>query len=152
MNTNVLYGRALHEISTLGRVSDETAQLIAQHVTSDDYQRDVLQEELDRATAEDADPADADPARIRNLRRQLRQHQADTAPPASPEPAAAGDPAGDGDDPGTKVPGGTVNDVLDWVDDDPDRARLALDAEQDRPSPRSTLVDQLEDIIDDEER
>lgn len=51
-------------------------------------------------------------------------------PPSPPEPAAAGD----------QVPDGGAKEVMVWVDDDPQRARLALDAEQAREKPRSTLV------------
>lgn len=38
---------------------------------------------------------------------------------------------------------GTVEDIKAWVGDDPDRARIALDAEDTRDKPRSTLVDSL---------
>lgn len=50
---------------------------------------------------------------------------------------SAAPPAGS---PPADVPDGTAKDVLDWVGDDPDRARQALDAEQGREKPRSTLV------------
>lgn len=43
------------------------------------------------------------------------------------------------------VPTGTVQDVLDWVGDDPARAQEALDAEQ-AGQQRSTLIAQLESI------
>jgi hypothetical protein len=43
------------------------------------------------------------------------------------------------------VPTGTVQDVLDWVGDDPERAQEALVAERDGQN-RSTLVSQLESI------
>jgi len=42
------------------------------------------------------------------------------------------------------VPGGTVQDVLDWVGIDPDRARAALIKEQESGDPRSSLVTKLE--------
>jgi hypothetical protein len=44
-------------------------------------------------------------------------------------------------------PDGTVDDVLGWVDGDPARARAALDAEQAREKPRSTLVTDLEGVL-----
>jgi len=43
------------------------------------------------------------------------------------------------------VPEGTVQDVLDWVGDDPERAQEALDAEQ-AGAGRSTLIAKLEAI------
>lgn len=46
-----------------------------------------------------------------------------------------------------EVPEGTVNDVLDWVGDDPDRAQEALDAERSGQN-RTTLVSQLEAIAE----
>ena len=50
----------------------------------------------------------------------------------------------------SEVPQGTVQDVLDWVGDDPDRARQALDAEQSGQQ-RTTLTSKLEDIADQQE-
>lgn len=41
----------------------------------------------------------------------------------------------------------TVKAILDWVDEDADRALLALEQEEASSNPRSTLVDRLEDII-----
>ena len=41
---------------------------------------------------------------------------------------------------------GKVAEVLAAVGDDPERARLALEAEQASPSPRTTLVDRLSTI------
>jgi len=81
-------------------------------------------------------------------------------PPAGPPAEAAVDPApGPGHDsipdPGSgqagdvdvdgdlAVPAGTVAEVLAWVGGDPARAARALDVERARPSPRSSLVDQL---------
>jgi hypothetical protein len=49
-------------------------------------------------------------------------------------------------DAASEVPSGTSNDVLTWVGDDPDRASAALDAENQRDAPRSTLISQLEAI------
>jgi len=41
----------------------------------------------------------------------------------------------------------TVQDVLEWVGDDKDRAQQAWDAEVERDKPRSTLVKALESIL-----
>lgn len=59
-------------------------------------------------------------------------------PVEEPEPET--DPVGEKSD---GVPDGNVGEILDWVDDDPDRARRALDAERAREHPRSTLIKQL---------
>lgn len=48
------------------------------------------------------------------------------------------------------VPQGTIAEVLDWVDEDPDRAEHALAAEFQGQN-RSTLINQLEAIIDKED-
>lgn len=56
------------------------------------------------------------------------------------EAAVEAPPAGD-------VPDGSISDVLDWVGDDPARARAALDAEQAKgDKARSTLVAKLETL------
>lgn len=60
------------------------------------------------------------------------------------EPAA---PPADPVDPDA-VPDGTIAAVLDWVGDDPAKAARALEAEQGRPAPRSTLVDALQKLVD----
>jgi len=41
---------------------------------------------------------------------------------------------------------GTAADVLAWVGEDPERAAVALEAEQAKEKPRSTLVKQLEKL------
>jgi hypothetical protein len=60
-------------------------------------------------------------------------------------PRAPGDHAGQGESSGTEgeVPDGTVDEVKEWVGDDPDRAQQALDAENAKASPRSSLVAHL---------
>jgi hypothetical protein len=45
------------------------------------------------------------------------------------------------------VPDGTAKEVLEWVGDDSDRAVAALDAEEARDQPRSTLVTALEKVV-----
>ena len=46
-----------------------------------------------------------------------------------------------------EVPTGTISEVKAWVGDDKDRARLALDAENDKDDPRVTFVEYLEDML-----
>lgn len=46
------------------------------------------------------------------------------------------------------VPSGSVADVLEWVGDDLERAQQALDAEQERDTPRRTLVEPLTEMLD----
>lgn len=48
--------------------------------------------------------------------------------------------------PDDAVPDGSASVVLEWVDEDPDRARLALDVEADRDRPRKALSEQLDAI------
>lgn len=45
------------------------------------------------------------------------------------------------------VPDGTAEQVLEWVDDDPQRAMLALAAEQARAKPRAGLTAALEKVM-----
>ena len=45
------------------------------------------------------------------------------------------------------VPDGTIAEVMEWVGDDPVRAQQALDVENAAETPRSTLISQLEAII-----
>lgn len=52
-----------------------------------------------------------------------------------------------GNDVVSAVPDGTVPDVLAWVGDNSARARLAMESEQSKPSPRTSLVLQLADKI-----
>jgi hypothetical protein len=47
---------------------------------------------------------------------------------------------------GEEPPEGTVDEVLEWVGGDPEKAQRALDAENESDSPRSTLVTQLEGL------
>jgi hypothetical protein len=63
----------------------------------------------------------------------------------SPVVELSAEPAVDVD--GDGVPDGTAAQVLAWVDSDPDRAALALAAEQHRQPPRSTVVAALEKLI-----
>jgi hypothetical protein len=51
-------------------------------------------------------------------------------------------------DPDAYPADGSVGDVADWVGNDVDRARIALEAENARPrGPRSTAVEHLEGIL-----
>lgn len=55
---------------------------------------------------------------------------------------------------GQRVPEGTVEEVKAWVKKNPDRARKALERENESDSPRSTLTSYLESVLaksDDEE-
>lgn len=45
------------------------------------------------------------------------------------------------------VPKGSSKEVLAWVGDDPERALLALEAEQAEDKPRKGLVSDLEDLV-----
>lgn len=42
-----------------------------------------------------------------------------------------------------RIPDGTIEEIVDWVGDDPQRAFLALNAEQTKEAPRATLVQGL---------
>lgn len=82
--------------------------------------------------------------------------------------APSGDPAGDDYDPGEGllaqvgnyehvageliepdgVPAGAISKVLDWVGDDPIKAASAIEAENLRPKPRTSLLEQLAATIE----
>ncbi|WP_033424886.1 cell envelope integrity protein TolA [Actinomadura flavalba] len=64
------------------------------------------------------------------------------AQPPSPIPQDPEDPAG-------LPPDGPVEQVLTWVGEDRGRAETALVAEQQRPTPRKSLITQLQQIIRD---
>jgi hypothetical protein len=51
----------------------------------------------------------------------------------------------------SEVPTGTINEVKAWVGDDKERAQAALDAENEKDNPRSTLVDWLEGVLAEED-
>lgn len=63
---------------------------------------------------------------------------------ASDSDGASGEGGGDAEADTDPVPEGTAQVVLDWVGSDPDLARRALDAEEARDTPRSTLIAALE--------
>ena len=48
-----------------------------------------------------------------------------------------------------EVPSGSIKEVLDWVDGDKEKAKVALDAEKDGAG-RKTLVKELEELLDDD--
>ncbi|MFG3585131.1 hypothetical protein [Streptomyces sp. NPDC047990] len=75
----------------------------------------------------------------------------DPEPEPAPEPDPAGDGQGEGEVPEELDIDGTAKEVLAWVDGDQDRAQVALDAEQAKDSPRSTLVKTLQKIADGDE-
>lgn len=47
----------------------------------------------------------------------------------------------------TDVPAGTVDEVIAWIGDDPERAQAALDAEDQRDKPRTTLTDHARSVL-----
>jgi hypothetical protein len=63
---------------------------------------------------------------------------------SEPEKAAESDP--------NKVPEGTADEVLGWVGDDVSKARKALSAEKKDDSPRKTVVEPLEKMIEDDKQ
>jgi hypothetical protein len=78
--------------------------------------------------------------------------EADPEPKAPPEPPK--EPADDSDDPGDgdgPPVDGTIDDLMAWVDGDPERAAAALEAEQAKDKPRSTVVKRLTALADSEE-
>lgn len=60
--------------------------------------------------------------------------------PAPKEPAAEPKVPAEGDEPPVD---GTIDDLMSWVDGDSDRASRALEAEQAKDKPRSTVVKRL---------
>lgn len=78
--------------------------------------------------------------------------EADPEPKKTPEPPKA--PADGPEDPdaGDGPPvDGTIDALMAWVDDDPERAAAALTAEQAKDKPRSTVVKRLTALADTEE-
>jgi hypothetical protein len=76
--------------------------------------------------------------------------EADPEPKEAPQPPK--DPADDPKDPGAggdEPPvDGTIDDLMSWVNDDPERAGRALAAEQAKDKPRSTVVKRLTALAD----
>jgi hypothetical protein len=66
----------------------------------------------------------------------------------SPTPAAPATPAAApiGGDDQNQVPTGSADEVLVWVGDNADRAKVALAAERGSAKPRTTLVDKLDKL------
>jgi len=60
--------------------------------------------------------------------------------PEAPAEAPRPESPGDGDEPPVD---GTIDDLMAWVNDDPARAAAALQAEQAKDKPRSTVVKRL---------
>lgn len=71
---------------------------------------------------------------------EFANHLLATGSPVVEETASTPDVTGDG------VPDGTAVDVLGWVGDDSVRAAQALEAEQKRDKPRSTLAANLQKL------
>lgn len=74
--------------------------------------------------------------------RKVPDAPADDSPEPGPE-AEGSSESGSGD----QVPDGPAKDVLAWVGDDSDRAVAALEAEETRDQPRTTLVAALEKVV-----
>ena len=71
---------------------------------------------------------------------------ATTAPAPEPAPAPTWEAKQDSS-PDELPTDGTINEVLDWVGIDKERAQEALDAEQGQDKPRKTLVSALESLL-----
>lgn len=76
----------------------------------------------------------------------------ETDPEPEPEPEAPPETP-ETPDPGRDEPpvDGTIDDLMAWVNDDPERAVQALAAEQAKERPRSTVVKRLTTLVDTEE-
>ncbi|MGW1160366.1 hypothetical protein ACWD48_19540 [Streptomyces sp. NPDC002519] len=74
--------------------------------------------------------------------------EADPEPAPAPKERPAEPVQTEGDEPPVD---GTIDDLMSWVDGDPDRASQALDAEQSKDKPRSTVVKRLSALAGDEE-
>lgn len=83
---------------------------------------------------------------------ELARHLADNAPEGSvevteadpePEPAKEPEPVEPVQEDGEPPVDGTIDDLMAWVQDDPERAAQALAAEQAKDKPRSTVVKRL---------
>ncbi|MFE2710625.1 hypothetical protein ACFXKI_01190 [Streptomyces mirabilis] len=75
--------------------------------------------------------------------------EADPEPAPAPEPESPAEPVQPvGDEPPVD---GTIDDLMAWVNDDPERAAQALEAEQAKDKPRSTVVKRLTALADTEE-
>ena len=74
--------------------------------------------------------------------------EADPEPAPLPEKPPADPVQPEGDEPPVD---GTIDDLMAWVDGDPDRAAQALEAEQAKDKPRSTVVKRLSAMVGDEE-
>jgi hypothetical protein len=73
--------------------------------------------------------------------------EADPEPEPAPEQPAADTAPAEGEPPVD----GTIDDLMGWVDGDPQRATLALEAEQAKDKPRSTVVKRLAALAGSEE-
>jgi hypothetical protein len=76
--------------------------------------------------------------------------EADPEPEPVPEPESPAEPAQQSEDDGPPVDG-TIDALMAWVGDDKDRAVQALEAEQAKDKPRSTVVKRLTALADTEE-
>jgi hypothetical protein len=77
--------------------------------------------------------------------------QADPEPEPAPEKPEQLEQSTQGGSGGDEPPvDGTIDDLMAWVDGDPTRAAKALEAEQAKDKPRSTVVKRLSALADEE--
>jgi hypothetical protein len=86
----------------------------------------------------------------RRVQTNFRAEDFGTASAKGDEPVSTPAAAPEPEDNETEVPTGTIAEVKDWVGDDKERAQAALDVENAKDNPRSTLVEWLEGVIADE--
>jgi hypothetical protein len=76
--------------------------------------------------------------------------EADPEPEQEPQKPESEQGDGDPQEPGSDEPpvDGTIDDLMAWVDGDPERAAAALTAEQAKDKPRSTVAKRLNAMAD----
>lgn len=120
----------------IGVTQEEVAEAERRWADMSDDERWEAQEALNALTDEE-------------LRGQLAEGRAERDEAPAPEAVYAPDAEASAVNP-EDVPEGTVDAVLDWVGDDRARAAAALLAEQRREGdPRKTLVEPLQQLLDD---
>lgn len=158
----------------VGEQPEAVSQAISAHLPVDFVAGGVVDAELPGYTLDDVAEFVAERYELdeTDVKAALAEEFGDTFPPISPAGQAPDAPAVDegqaaapiedqapGDGPvapyepipydADAVPVGTNADVvLEWVGDDVDRARRALEVEATRPTPRGTLVTKLTKVVD----
>lgn len=88
---------------------------------------------------------------IEDDRDEVREAQKEPQEPSGPgDPNGQGGDGNEGDPPAGPPVDGTIDDLVRWVGDDPERARQALEAEQAKDKPRSTVVKRLAALTGDD--